>query len=153
MFNAEEELKINLRAIFGRNRGHLGFVSRDHRKIITLNSPCVGTCISRIIKAVQVYTSTMFLPICYNVGIGTTSWLLHMFGYNDGHFEYYSVFLGGHQLKYFLLSPDMVKHRNGQNKIIFLLENAIKLCSILAIVGENGGHFEFWSCEHSRTLL
>ena len=30
---------------------------------------------------------------------------------------------------------------------------AIKFCSILAIVGENGGHFEFWSREHSRTLL
>ena len=64
MFNAEEELKINLRAIFGRNGGHLGFVSRDHRQIITLNSPCVGTCISHIIKAVQVYINTMFLPIC-----------------------------------------------------------------------------------------
>ena len=70
-----------------------------------------------------------------------------------GNFGYYSVFLGGHQLKYFLLSPDMVKHRNGQNKIIFIQQNAIKLCSILATVGENGGHFKFFSCEHSRTLL
>ena len=33
----------------------------------------------------------------------------------------------------------MAKHRNG----------LIKLCSILAIAGENGGHFLFWSCEHS----
>ena len=72
---------------------------------------------------------------------------------NDGHFEYYSVVLGGYQLKYFLLSPDMVKHRNGENKIIFIKQKAIKLCSMLAIVGENGGHFEFWSPEHSRTLL
>ena len=34
MLNAEEELKINLRAVFGRNGGHLKFVSRDHIKLL-----------------------------------------------------------------------------------------------------------------------
>ena len=36
------------------------------------------------------------------------------------HFEYYSIFLGGHQLKYFILSPDMAKHRNVPIEIIFI---------------------------------
>jgi len=48
--------------------------------LIPRNVETVHVYISRIIKAVQVYTRTMFLPICENVGIGTKSWLLHMFG-------------------------------------------------------------------------
>ena len=57
--------------IFDWKGGHLEFVSREHRhtslKIMTLNSSYVDTLqvfISRIIKAVHVYTSTVFLPIC-----------------------------------------------------------------------------------------
>ena len=41
--------------------------------LIPRNVETVHVYISRIIKAVQVYTRTMFLPICENVVMGTQS--------------------------------------------------------------------------------
>ena len=56
------------------------FIGCECLLLIHLNVENVHVYMSRIIKAVQVCTRTMFLPKCQNLGIGTKSWLLHMFG-------------------------------------------------------------------------